>query len=183
MTKPKPKEQLQKRGRKSLFRPEYILIARAMARVGAIDEEIADELGINRETFHNWKKTFPELANAVRAAKEVSDDRVERSLYQRANGYSHPAVKVFMTRDGKTVEHKYIEHYPPDVTACLFWLKNRRPDRWRDVQNIDHAVGVYHISEAPMTEEDWIRATSNGKQLDLEAKAIEHDANERESNS
>ena len=88
-----------------------------------------------------------------------------------------------MTRDGKTVEHKYIEHYPPDVTACLFWLKNRRPDRWRDVQNIDHAVGVYHISEAPMTEEDWIRATSNGKQLDLEAKAIEHDANERESNS
>jgi hypothetical protein len=66
----------------------------------------------------------------------------------------------------------------------IFWLKNRRPDRWRNVQNIDHAVGVYHISEAPMTEEDWIREhTSNAKQLDLEAKAIEHDANARKSNS
>jgi len=51
------------------------------------------------------------------------------------------------------------------------------------VQNIDHAVGVYHISEAPMTEEDWIRHTSNAAQLEVEAKAIEHDANDRKSNS
>jgi hypothetical protein len=51
----------------------------------------------------------------------------------------------------------------------IFLLKNRRPDRWRDVQNIDHAVGVYHISERPMTEEEWIRETSNAKQLELEA--------------
>ena len=88
-----------------------------------------------------------------------------------------------MTRDGKTIEHKYIEYYPPDTTAMIFFLKNRRPDRWRDTQNIDHAVGVYHISERPMTEDEWIRETSNAKQLDLEAKAIEHDANERKSNS
>ena len=75
-----------------------------------------------------------------------------------------------MTRDGKTVEHKYIEYYPPDPTSMIWWLKNRRPDRWRDVQNIDHAVGVYHISERPMTEEEWIREhCSNGKQLELEA--------------
>ena len=100
-----------------------------------------------------------------------------------ANGYSHPAVKVFMKLDGTTVEHKYIEHYPPDPTSMCFWLKNRRPDRWRDVQNIDHAVGVYRISEAPLTEEEWIEHTSNGKQLDLEVKAIEHDANDRESNN
>ena len=70
----------------------------------------------------------------------------------------------------------------PDPTSMIWWLKNRRPDRWRDVQNIDHAVGVYHISETPMTEEEWIEHTSNGKQLDLEVKAIEHDANERKSN-
>src|SRR5271169_6087785 len=99
---------------------------------------------------------------------------------QRATGYSHPAVKVFMKRDGTTVEHKYTEHYPPDPTSMIWWLKNRRPDRWRDVQNIDAAVGVYHISEAPMSEEEWIREhCSNADQLDLEAKAIEHDANER----
>ena len=51
MTKPKPKDQLQKRGRKSAFRPEYILIAKACARFGAIEEEIADELHINHATL------------------------------------------------------------------------------------------------------------------------------------
>jgi hypothetical protein len=56
MTKPKPKDQLQKRGRKSDFRPEYILIAKACARFGAIEEEIADELHINHATLDNWKK-------------------------------------------------------------------------------------------------------------------------------
>jgi hypothetical protein len=56
MTKAKPKGQLQKRGRKSAFRPEYILIAKACARLGAIEEEIADELHINHATLDNWKK-------------------------------------------------------------------------------------------------------------------------------
>jgi hypothetical protein len=124
------------------------------------------------------------LPNAVKAAKAVAENRVEQSLYHRANGYSHPAVKIFMTRDGKTVEHHYIQHYPPDPTSMIFFLKNRRPDRWRDTQNIDAAVGHYVISERPMTEEEWIREhCSNAKQLDLEAKAIEHDANDFESNS
>jgi hypothetical protein len=45
---------------------------------------------------------------------------------------------------------------PPNVTACIFWLKNRRPDRWRDVQNIDAKLGHYIISERPLTEEEWI---------------------------
>ena len=184
MTKPKPKDQLQKRGRKSLFREEYILIAKAAARFGAIEEEIADELNIGITTLERWKEKYPEFRGALNVGKQAADDRVERSLYQRANGYTHPAVKVFMKRDGTTVEHKYIEHYPPDTTAAIFFLKNRRPDRWRDVQNIDHAVGVYHISDHPMTEEEWIREhCSNADQLDLEAKAIEHDANDRKSNS
>ena len=58
-----------------------------------------------------------------------------------------PRSRLFMTRDGKIVEHKYIEHYPPDTTAALFWFKNRRPDRWRDVQHIDAAMGHYMLSE------------------------------------
>ena len=176
MTKPKPKDQLQKRGRKSLFREEYILIAKAAARFGAIEEEIADELNIGITTLERWKEKYPEFRGALNVGKQAADDRVERSLYQRANGYSHPAVKVFMTRDGKTIEHHYIEHYPPDPTSMIFFLKNRRPDRWRDVQNIDHAVGVHHISEAPMTEEDWIRHTSNAAQLEVEAAPVDANA-------
>ena len=172
MTKPKPKDQLQKRGRKSLFRPEYILIAKAAARFGAIEDEIADELKIAPGTLDNWKKKHPEFLSALKAGKEASNSKVERSLYQRAIGYSHPAIKAFMTRDGKIVEHHYIEHYPPDPTSMIWWLKNRRPDRWRDAQNIDATHGVYLLSDSPLTEEQWIRERAS---VVTDDKTIEHE--------
>jgi hypothetical protein len=149
MTKPKPKDQLQKRGRKSVFRPEYILIAKACARFGAIEDEIADELNIGPATLDRWKEKFPEFRCALKAGKGAFDDRVECALYQRAIGWGN---------------------LPPDVTACIFWLKNRRPSEWRDVQNVDAAFGHYILSDKPMTEAQWIaeRATA-----DASRKAID----------
>ena len=74
-----------------------------------------------------------------------------------------------MTRDGEIVEHHYIEHYPPDPTSCIFWLKNRRPDRWRDMQNIEAELGHYVISETPISPEDWIKQHADVKVIDHEA--------------
>ncbi len=145
MTKPKPKDQLQKRGRKSDFRPEYILIAKACARFGAIEEEIADELHINHATLDNWKKKYPEFLGALKAGKEASDDRVEDSLYRLAIGWNGA---------------------PPNLGACCFWLKNRRPSEWRDVQNINADVGHYIISDRPMSEEQWIEERTKLKTID-----------------
>jgi hypothetical protein len=51
----------------------------------------------------------------------------------------------------------YVEHMPPDVTAGIFWLRNRDPENWRDVQNVDHVLGKYLISDRPMTEEQWAK--------------------------
>jgi hypothetical protein len=51
------------------------------------------------------------------------------------------------------------EHVPPDVTAQIFWLKNRKPSEWRDVQNVEHAIGRYIISDRPLSEEEWIKAS------------------------
>ena len=72
--------------------------------------------------------------------------RVERSLYERANGYSYDAVKIFMPAGAKepVIVH-YTEHCPPDVGAAFIWLKNRDPERWRDVQNVEHVLGKYII--------------------------------------
>jgi hypothetical protein len=79
-------------------------------------------------------------------------------LYERANGYSYDAVKIFMPAGAKKpVYAPYVEHMPPDVTACIFWMKNRMPERWRDVQNVEHVLGKYIISDKPMTEEQWAR--------------------------
>src|SRR5271156_4205245 len=68
---------------------------------------------------------------------------------------------------------EYIEYYPPDTAAMCFWLKNRRPDRWRDVQQLDSQVGHYVISERPMTEEEWIREHASPP---LELSAVKPDA-------
>jgi hypothetical protein len=57
----------------------------------------------------------------------------------------------------KPVYAPYVEHVPPDVTACSFWLKNRDPEHWRDSQQLEHVLGKYIISDQPMTEEQWAR--------------------------
>jgi len=79
---------------------------------------------------------------------------VERSLYQLANGYNYDAVKVFMPAGAKqpVIVH-YTEHCPRDVGAAFIWLKNRDPERWRDVQNVEHVLGKYIISDKLMTIE------------------------------
>jgi hypothetical protein len=79
--------------------------------------------------------------------------RVERSLYERANGYNYDAVKIFMPAGAKepVVVH-YTEH------AAFIWLKNRDREHWRDVQNVEHVMGKYIISDKPMTMEEWAAA-------------------------
>jgi hypothetical protein len=84
--------------------------------------------------------------------------RVERSLYSRAVGYNYEATKIFMPANrSKPVYAPYIEHVPPDVTAGIFWLKNRGPQHWRDSQQLEHVLGKYIISDKPMTEAEWAR--------------------------
>jgi hypothetical protein len=63
----------------------------------------------------------PELLHTLNVGKAEADDRVERSLYMRANGYSYDAVKIFMPAGAKVpIYAPYVDHMPPDVTACIF---------------------------------------------------------------
>ena len=135
MTKPKPKDQLQKRGRKSDFRPEYILIAKACARFGAIEDEIANELNIGPATLDRWKQKYPEFRCALKAGKEASDDRVERSLYQLAIGWNG---------------------HPPNTTAAIFLAEKPQTDRWRDVQQLRGELGSLHHQRQALSEQEWI---------------------------
>ena len=91
-----------------------------------------------------------ELREALKRGREASDARVEESLYRNA--------------------------LAGNTTAQIFWLKNRRPDRWRDVQHVDQAMGHYLISDHPMTEDEWIRARAD------RAKTITDQANNKQTN-
>lgn len=118
-------------GRPTKFDPEFVEQVRKLAQLGATDREIADFFEVSERTLNNWKAEYPEFVQSLKAGKETADDRVERSLYHRAIGYKHDAVKIFQV-NGAALEVPYVEHFPPDTTAAIFWLKNRRPAEWRD---------------------------------------------------
>jgi hypothetical protein len=130
----------------------------------------AEAFGVSVVTIDSWKIRYPEFLGSLKAGKAEADNRVERSLYERANGYNYDAVKIFMpARAKKPVYAPYVEHVPPDVTACIFWLKNRDPEHWRDVQNVTHVLGKYLISDKPMTEEQWAKERATMIDITLEA--------------
>lgn len=125
-------------GRPTSFKKEYVEQARKLAALGATDREAAEFFKVAESTLYLWKHTHPEFSEALKVGKETADARVEQSLYRRALGYSHDAVKI-MTVEGEVVQTPFVEHYPPDTTAAIFWLKNRRPDQWRDKQDVEHS--------------------------------------------
>lgn len=136
-------------GRPTSFSPDYIPIARQLCLLGATDNDLATAFDVSEATINNWKVDYPEFLESVKDAKSELDEKVERSLFERATGYSHPAVKIFTTKEGGIVEAPYIEHYPPDATSLIFWLKNRQPKRWRD--KIDHEHGLSASLEELLT--------------------------------
>lgn len=109
------------------------------ARDGLTDEQIAHNIGINVATIYEWKKRFPEINNALKKGKEVVDIQVENALLKRALGYEYEETKVIVETDGKKRVERVKKHVLPDVTAQIFWLKNRRPDKWRDKHEIDYS--------------------------------------------
>lgn len=148
-------------GRKSKYKPEYAEIAkRACAEFGYTDSQLATLFGVTQRTIDQWKLDFVEFAS-LRVDKTVADQRVEESLYHRALGYSHDAVKIFHPAGADApVYAPYREHFPPDPQACIFWLKNRRPDLWRDVSR--HEVDPIRLLVEGLTDDELARVAAGG---------------------
>lgn len=128
-------------GRPPKFKDEFVEQARKLCLLGATDKELADFFEVDERTINRWKHDSPPFCQALKAGKEEADERVERSLYHRAIGYKHEATKFFQA-GCEILSREYVEHYPPDTTAAIFWLKNRRTDRWRDKADIEHSGTV-----------------------------------------
>jgi hypothetical protein len=119
------------------YKPEYAKQAQKLCELGATDEDVAKFFEIHRATLYKWINKFEDLAAAMKTGKEVADQRVERSLYQNACGYTIEVEKLFHNR-GEVVRADTTEFIKPDTVAQIFWLKNRRPDLWRDVHKHEH---------------------------------------------
>lgn len=141
------------RGRPSSFKPEFVGQAEKLCALGATDVELADFFGVERTTIWRWSTSNADFCNALKAGKSAADERVAQSLYHRAIGYTFDAVKIFQFQ-GTVVEAPYREHVPPDTTAAIFWLKNRRPEEWRDKREHEHSGpdgGAIQIMEVRRT--------------------------------
>lgn len=123
-------------GRPSKYLPEYAEQAAKLAKLGATDIEIADFFKIGKSTLNRWKAEHDGFRASIKTAKKEADARVERSLYERACGYEHEEVHVSNYQGAVTLT-PIRKIYPPDTAAAAFWLKNRAPDRWREIKAVE----------------------------------------------
>lgn len=111
---------------KEWLEDDKLILLRGWARNGLTDAQIAHNIGINVATLYTWKNKYSEIDNALKETKEIVDNEVENALYKSA--------------------------LSGNVTAQIFWLKNRRPDRWREKREVevnpdDKAVNVVILPE------------------------------------
>ena len=103
----------------------------AWARDGLIDKQIADKIGISATTLYNWRNKYPEINKALTGGKDIADAKVENALFKRALGYTYEETRREGVKGGPAKITITTKTVPPDVTAQIFWLSNRKPDKWR----------------------------------------------------
>ena len=134
-----------KGGRPTDHKDEYNEQAYKLCLLGAIDKDLADFFEVSEQTINAWKKKQPKFLESIKKGKAEADSNVAKSLYERATGYKHEDTHV-SNYQGDITLTKLTKHYPPDTTAGIFWLKNRKSDAWKDRQEIEHS-GEIGLSE------------------------------------
>lgn len=116
--------------------PEGLLKLEGWAREGFTDEQIAGKMGIHRDTLNEWKKKYSDISDTLKRGKEVVDLQVENALLKRALGYEYEEIAEEYESGTLTKKKVTKKRVIPDTTAQIFWLKNRRPDKWKDKQDV-----------------------------------------------
>jgi len=130
----------------------------AYARDGLIDDEIAEKIGINRKTLYEWKNKYHSIRDALKRGKEVVDIGVENSLLKRAMGYKYKETTREPVKNADTGEYELTvtkevtKEVVPDVTAQIFWLKNRKPTEWRDRKEVENNTKLDIEDLTPLAE-------------------------------
>ena len=139
--------------------PDGLLRLEGWARDGLVEEEIASCMGISRSTLNEWKKKYSDISDTLKKSKDVADRKVENALYERAVGGIHEVKKTFKLKEtyydehGRKCEKEHLEtvmdevYIPGDTTAQIFWLKNRKPEMWKDKQIVAAEVGVTKLED------------------------------------
>ena len=139
--------------------PEGLLKLEGWARDGLTDEQIAENMGINKATLYRWKEKYCDICDTLKRGKEVVDLQVENALLKRALGYEYEEVSEKYESGTLTEKKVTKKQVVPDTTAQIFWLKNRRPDKWKDKQDVQVSG---ELKEEQTKLDDLIRQIRGG---------------------
>lgn len=141
------------------LQPEGLLKLEAWARNGLTEEQIAKNMGISRSTLNKWKNEYSDISDTLKRGKDIVDIQVENALLKRALGYKYTETTKELVTNIKTGEQKLVvtktveKEVQPDTTAQIFWLKNRKPEAWRDKQNVQVEGVISNPYEGLTTDE------------------------------
>ena len=140
---------------------DKLILVEAWARNGLTDEQIAKNLGIAVSTLNDYKNKYSEFSESLKRGKEVIDIEVENALLKRALGYKYDEVTKERDKDtGELVVTKVVtKEVVGDTTAQIYWLKNRKPDDWRDKKEIEHSGNISNPYES-LTKEELLKIAS-----------------------
>jgi hypothetical protein len=152
------------------FKSSYVQRAFDFCLLGLTDERIAELFNVLPRTLTTWKKTYPSFRRAFERGRDEADAKIAKALYQRAMGYSHPAEKIHVTKDGDVVKVPYTQHYPPDSAALAFYLSNRSRAMWRTKP--DSAINISLSWEQLVLDSLKLEASDKAKMLEHEPPAL-----------
>lgn len=139
------------------LKKDKLLLLTAWARDGLSDEQLAKNMGIGKSTLYDWKKKHMDFLEAIARGKEVVDIEVENALLKRALGFEYEEI----TKEGVTgingekelrVTKTIRKLVVPDVQAQTMWLKNRKPNVWRDKQEVEHSGEINNPTHESLIE-------------------------------
>ena len=139
--------------------PEGLLKLEGWARDGLTDEQIAQNMVIGYSTLQTWKMKYQDIRDTLKRGKEVVDLQVENALLKRALGYEYEEVSEKYESGTLTEKKVTKKQVVPDTTAQIFWLKNRRPDKWKDKQDVQ-VSGELKVEQTKL--DDLIRQIRGG---------------------
>lgn len=139
-------------GRPTDYRPEFARIARAMCKLGATNYELAQEFGVSRDTINQWQVKHSEFSDSLKIGKGEYDDRIKRSLAERAMGYTYDADEVHVNKDGDITRYTRKVHVPPDTRAAQTWLSARNAKEWAEAKKLEVSGKVEVTPTLPAEE-------------------------------
>lgn len=146
-----------KRGPESQYNPDYDKQARKFCILGATNENLADFFEVCTATIANWMNRHPSFKAAILEGRAHADADIAESLYKRAKGYERPAVRMMQTPEGPQ-RLEYTHHHAPDTQACIFWLRNRRADLWREKIEHEHSASADTLKKLEELKAAGLRA-------------------------